>query len=308
MRVLIVGGGVAGLALAAKLGRHGREPVVVEKAPEYGQHGYSLALYPFGSAVLHGIGAYDDFVSAGREMKTYELADHAAEVIQSVDFGELLAEFGPSYCTTHASLVEILRRACGEGVDLRIGTREEIFPPKLVREYWLRGAFFGAYLVPGKSTFVAAVPVATAGPDDSLGEAEVLGRLRKALGNAAERVPEIAAVLEEAHDLWPWPLADLRSHELRKGPRRPLRRRRHRLPADRRRRRLQCPCAPPRRSPMSSPAPTRASSPWRSTTTSSGPRRSSAATRPTPVISRRRCSSKTASPPGAATSCCATCR
>jgi 2-polyprenyl-6-methoxyphenol hydroxylase-like FAD-dependent oxidoreductase len=276
MRVLIVGGGVAGLALAAKLRRQGREPVVVEKAPEYGEHGYSLALYPFGSAVLHGIGAYEDFVAAGTEMKTYELADHSAEVIQTVDFSDLLAEFGPSYCTTHATLVDILQRACGDGVDLRMGTtvtsvdevgdeveaalsdgsserfdivvgcdgihsatrelilgeqpsfetgwvgwtwwgREGIFPPELVREYWLRGAFFGAYPVPGKSTFVAAVPTATAGPDDHLEDGEVLVRLREALGDAVARVPEIAAALEEAHDLWPWPLADVRSEALHRG-------------------------------------------------------------------------------------------
>ena len=117
MRALIVGGGVAGLALAAELRRQGREPVVAEKASAYGEHGYSLALYPFGSAVLHGLGAYDDFVAASTEMRTYELADHGGEVIQSVDFGELLADYGPSYCTTHAALVEILRRACGDGVE-----------------------------------------------------------------------------------------------------------------------------------------------------------------------------------------------
>lgn len=276
MRALIIGGGVAGLALAAKLARQGREPVVAEQVPEYGEHGYSLALYPFGSAVLHGLGAYEDFVASGTEMKTYELADHSGEVIQTVDFRELLAEFGPSYCTTHAALVEVLRRACGEAVDLRMGTtvgaleedgaeveahfadgsserfdlvvgcdgihsatrelvlgeqpafetgwvgwtwwgREGIFPAELVREYWLRGAFFGAYPVPGKSTFVAAVPLATAGPDEGLAEDEVLARLRGAIGEVAERVPEIAAALAEAHDLWPWPLGDVRSKQLRSG-------------------------------------------------------------------------------------------
>ncbi|HVS98971.1 MAG TPA: NAD(P)/FAD-dependent oxidoreductase [Solirubrobacterales bacterium] len=276
MRVLIVGGGVAGLALAAELSRQGREPVVVEKAPEYGEHGYSLALYPFGSAVLHGLGAYDDFVAASTEMRTYELAEHGGEVIQSVDFGELLTEYGPSYCTTHAALVDVLRRACGDRIDLRMGTAVEafeeageeieatfsdgraerfdllvgcdgihsrtrdqllgeqprfetgwvgwtwwgaegIFPPNLVREYWLRGAFFGAYPVPGKSTFVAAVPTATAGPEDGLGEGEVLDRLRGALGQVAEDIPEIATALGAAHDLWPWPLLDVRAGELSRG-------------------------------------------------------------------------------------------
>jgi 2-polyprenyl-6-methoxyphenol hydroxylase-like FAD-dependent oxidoreductase len=61
--VLITGGGVAGLALAAMLARQGREPVVVEKASSYRDSGYGISLYPFGSAVLHGIGAY----GGGRE-------------------------------------------------------------------------------------------------------------------------------------------------------------------------------------------------------------------------------------------------
>jgi 2-polyprenyl-6-methoxyphenol hydroxylase-like FAD-dependent oxidoreductase len=64
MRVLIVGGGVAGLALAAMLARQGREPVVVERAGSYRDSGYGIALYPFGSAVLHGIGAYPGFAAA----------------------------------------------------------------------------------------------------------------------------------------------------------------------------------------------------------------------------------------------------
>ncbi len=75
MRVLIVGGGVAGLALAAKLACQGREPVVVERADTYRESGYGISLYPFGSAVPHGIGAYPGFAAASVELKTYEIAD-----------------------------------------------------------------------------------------------------------------------------------------------------------------------------------------------------------------------------------------
>ena len=52
MRVLIVGGGVAGLALAAELARQGREPLVLERAASHGEHGFSVSRYPYGSAVL----------------------------------------------------------------------------------------------------------------------------------------------------------------------------------------------------------------------------------------------------------------
>lgn len=50
MKLLIVGGGVAGLTLAAKLRHKGREPVVVEKRPEYGDNGFGTRLYPLGSS------------------------------------------------------------------------------------------------------------------------------------------------------------------------------------------------------------------------------------------------------------------
>lgn len=66
MRVLIV----AGLALAAMLARQGREPVVAEKADSYRDSGYGISLYPFGSAVLHGIGVYPGFAAASAELKT----------------------------------------------------------------------------------------------------------------------------------------------------------------------------------------------------------------------------------------------
>ncbi|MGH2904524.1 MAG: FAD-dependent oxidoreductase [Solirubrobacteraceae bacterium] len=122
MRVLIVGGGVAGLALAAKLARQGREPLVVERASSYGEHGFSVSLYPYGSAVLHGIGAYQDFVACGVEMKTYEIGDRHGRVTRRIDFAKLLAAYGPTCFSTHAELIELLRRAGGERVQLRTGT------------------------------------------------------------------------------------------------------------------------------------------------------------------------------------------
>jgi FAD-dependent urate hydroxylase len=95
MRVLIVGGGIVGLTLAAKLARQGREPVVVEKAGSYRESGYAISLYPFGSAVLHGIGAYRDFAAASAALETYEIADRSGTVIRALDFARLMAGYGP---------------------------------------------------------------------------------------------------------------------------------------------------------------------------------------------------------------------
>jgi hypothetical protein len=54
----------------------------VEKARSYRESGYAIALYPIGSAVLHGIGAYPGFATPSAELKTYEIADRHGSVIR----------------------------------------------------------------------------------------------------------------------------------------------------------------------------------------------------------------------------------
>ena len=76
MRVVISGGGVAGLTLAAKLSQQGREPIVIEKAESYDQVGYAIGLWPLGSCVLHGLACYDELVEQSCRPDFYEFGDH----------------------------------------------------------------------------------------------------------------------------------------------------------------------------------------------------------------------------------------
>ena len=85
-----------GTPLAAQV--HACRSAAVIGASQTAASGYGIALYPFGSAVLHGIGAYPGFAAASAELKTYEIAGRRG-VIRSVDFARLMAGYGPTYLT-----------------------------------------------------------------------------------------------------------------------------------------------------------------------------------------------------------------
>jgi 2-polyprenyl-6-methoxyphenol hydroxylase-like FAD-dependent oxidoreductase len=122
MRILIVGGGVAGLTLAAKLRQQGLSPVLVEKSEYYGDTGYGLGLYPLGSCVLHGIGAYDAFLASGQPTTRYEVCDGKGNVLQSADMSTFTDDMGPVVMVPRTDLIPILCDAA-TGTDLRMGTR-----------------------------------------------------------------------------------------------------------------------------------------------------------------------------------------
>ena len=121
MRVLIVGGGIAGLTLAAKLHQQRREPVVIERADAYVDIGYGIGLYPLGSCVLHGLGVYDEFLARGLELRRYELADGRGRILQQLDLQELTDNLGPMVMTRRTDLVDVLRTACRD-LPIRMGT------------------------------------------------------------------------------------------------------------------------------------------------------------------------------------------
>jgi len=117
VRVLIIGAGVAGLTLAARLTQQGRPPVVIERSAEPGA-GYAIGLYPMGSCVLHGLGRYRELLARGLVVSDYEIADHTGRVLKRVDMSVLTGKVGPLVMIGRAGLLEILQGACA-GADIR---------------------------------------------------------------------------------------------------------------------------------------------------------------------------------------------
>ncbi len=100
MRILIAGGGIAGLTLAALLRQRGMAPDIVEATPTHDHQSYVLGLYPFGARVLHGLGVHRSFTAV-------------SEPANDPNNLRLLAR---------GDLLRLLERA-GENERLRIATR-----------------------------------------------------------------------------------------------------------------------------------------------------------------------------------------
>lgn len=93
MKALIIGSGMAGLTLAARLCQQGRAPVIVERATSI-EGGYALGLYPLGGCVLHGLGTYEELLEKALVLERYELANSSGRVLQAVDMSVLTGNIG----------------------------------------------------------------------------------------------------------------------------------------------------------------------------------------------------------------------
>jgi 2-polyprenyl-6-methoxyphenol hydroxylase-like FAD-dependent oxidoreductase len=119
MKTLVVGAGVAGLTLGALLCRQERPPVIVERSASAAD-GYAIGLYPLGSCVLHGLGAYGQLAERSQVLARYELRSGSGLVLQSLDMAVLTGAVGPLLMVIRRDLVEVLEACCAPA-DLRRG-------------------------------------------------------------------------------------------------------------------------------------------------------------------------------------------
>ena len=73
MRVLVIGGGIAGMATAIALEQAGLDPLVLEQAPEVTEIGSGIGIQPNGIRVLRSLGAAEHVLSTGVPIDSSEL-------------------------------------------------------------------------------------------------------------------------------------------------------------------------------------------------------------------------------------------
>lgn len=127
-KILIVGGGIGGLTLAACLYKRGIEARIIEKCPEWKTIGFVLGLFPNGLSVLRYLGIHQKIIDGGKILNHYEIRNIHDHDLWGFPFEELKSDL-PVIETERSNLHFTLVDAT-KNIDIRmnttiIGVREE---------------------------------------------------------------------------------------------------------------------------------------------------------------------------------------
>jgi 2-polyprenyl-6-methoxyphenol hydroxylase-like FAD-dependent oxidoreductase len=123
LRILIVGGGIAGLALARALGQRGLRADIVERAVEWDREGTGLYLPANGVRALRRLGLDESIRTRGCEITRQRVLDHRGHLLVDIGLDEIWGRTGPCLAVHRGALHELLREAAGASI--RLGTTIE---------------------------------------------------------------------------------------------------------------------------------------------------------------------------------------
>jgi 2-polyprenyl-6-methoxyphenol hydroxylase-like FAD-dependent oxidoreductase len=116
-RVLVVGGGIAGLATARALLQQGIEADLVERAAAWSHPGTGLYLPANSVRAISSLGLLASLLDRAYEIKRQLLLDQRGRVVLDVDLRAVWGAIGPCVAISHRALHELLR----EGIAIRLG-------------------------------------------------------------------------------------------------------------------------------------------------------------------------------------------
>lgn len=109
MKVIIIGGGIAGLSFAACLERIGIDYIICEKAEEFRPVGSGITIAPNAILALRKFGLDAALLKSGQRIDDGIISDHRFNSLARTGFGELERKFGAPLIGIHrAELQDVL--------------------------------------------------------------------------------------------------------------------------------------------------------------------------------------------------------
>ena len=120
-RILIVGGGIAGLCLATALHQQGFTAELVERGRSWPAVGAGIAVQPNGMRMLAALGLGEAVERAGTVIRRWSVCDHQGDVLCETDLESLWGDTGPFVGIERIKLHQVLV-AGAAAVPHRLGT------------------------------------------------------------------------------------------------------------------------------------------------------------------------------------------
>ncbi|HEX2405448.1 MAG TPA: FAD-dependent monooxygenase [Acidimicrobiia bacterium] len=119
-RVLVVGGGLAGLSVGIAFARAGSHVEIIEKADEWADVGAGMYLPGNAHRAMEALGIGSEVRDSGFQIRRQVFRDRTGRTLAEVDLQDVWGSVGPCLAITRADLHRTLRDAA-TGVDLRLG-------------------------------------------------------------------------------------------------------------------------------------------------------------------------------------------
>jgi 2-polyprenyl-6-methoxyphenol hydroxylase-like FAD-dependent oxidoreductase len=113
LKVLVVGAGVAGIALAQLLRGQGLHPVLIERAVPDGSPGYMLALMPMVDPVIDELEARSAYLDRSAALARFRLRSHVGRPVREDPLADLMARYGDYRGLGRGDLLNVLSSAGG---------------------------------------------------------------------------------------------------------------------------------------------------------------------------------------------------
>jgi 2-polyprenyl-6-methoxyphenol hydroxylase-like FAD-dependent oxidoreductase len=97
MRILIVGGGLGGMMLAASLEQRGLHYDLIEQSPEKHDQGYSLGVWCNSQNLFQSLGLQGPFDKLGTKIHIYDICDSSGRQLRAFRFDPFYSRYGMAY-------------------------------------------------------------------------------------------------------------------------------------------------------------------------------------------------------------------